>query len=65
LNFSNARKNPYYDKIKKYGFSITEYYSPEDVAQIIEGTCSRRIDVLNPDPEEIKAFERYKKAHGM
>jgi hypothetical protein len=63
-DFSNARKNPYFERIKKYGFSITEYYTADDVAEIIKDTCSRRIDVLNLDSEEQKAFERYKKAHG-
>jgi len=63
-DFSSARKNPYYEKIMKNGFSITEHYGPEDVAEIIKGTCTRNIDVLNLDPEEQKAFERHKKAHG-
>ena len=61
---SKARKNPYFERIMKYGFSITEHYSPEDVAEIVKGTCTRKIDVLSLDPEEQKAFERYKKAHG-
>jgi len=64
IDFSNARKNPYYERIVKNGFSITEHYTADDVAEIIRGTCTRNIDVLNLDPEEQKAFERYKKAHG-
>ena len=63
-DFSSARKNPYYEKIMKHGFSITEHYGPEDVAEIVKGTCTRNIDVLTLDPEERKAFERYRKAHG-
>lgn len=63
-DFSKARKNPYYEKIMKHGFSITENYSAEDVAEIIKDTCTRNIDILNLDPEEQKAFERYKKSHG-
>jgi len=59
-----ARKNPYYERIIKHGFSITEHYSSEDVANIIRGACVRKIDVLTLDPEEEKALERYKKAHG-
>jgi len=62
---SKVRKNPYYERIMKYGFSITEHYSPEDVAEIIKGTCTREIDLRTLDPEEQKAFERYKKAHGF
>ena len=63
-DFSNIRRNPYYEKIMKYGFSITEHYSPEDVAGIIKGTCTHKIDVLTLDPEEQQAYERYKRAHG-
>jgi len=63
-DFSKARKNPYYERIMKHGFSITEYYSPEDVKDIIGGICKRKIDILTLDPEEQKALEKYKKAHG-
>jgi len=63
-DFSKARKNPYYERIMKHGFSVTEYYSPEDVKDIISGICKRKIDLLTLDPEEQKALERYKKAHG-
>jgi len=59
-----ARKNPYYDRIMKHGFSITEYYSPEDVKNMVQGICTQKIDLFNLDEEEQKAFERYKKAHG-
>jgi hypothetical protein len=31
-DFSNGRKNPHADTIIKRGYSITEHYSPEDVA---------------------------------
>ena len=58
-----ARKNPFYEKIIKHGFSITEYYSPEDVANIAKGTLARRIDVTVLDPEEQEALDKYKKAH--
>jgi len=37
---------------------------PEDVKNIIKGICTRKIDILTLDPEEQRAFERYKKAHG-
>ena len=63
-DFSKGRKNPYYERIMKHGFSITEHYTAEDVAEIIKGTCTRNIDVLNLDPEEQKAIKRYKKAQG-
>ena len=64
-DFSSARKNPYYERIVNHGFSITEYYSPEDVKKMINGICDKKIDILNLDPEEKLAFERYKKAHGF
>jgi hypothetical protein len=63
-DFSTVRKNPYHERIMNHGFSITEHYTAGDVAEIIKGTCTRNIDVLNLDPEEQQAFERYKKAHG-
>ena len=63
-DFSTARKNPYYERIMKNGFSITEHYSPEDVKNMVKGICTRKIDITTLDPEEQKAFERYKKAHG-
>lgn len=59
-----TRKNPFYERIMKHGFSITEHYSPEDIANIIKGTLARRIDVTVLDPEEQEALEKYKKANG-
>ena len=32
-DFSNGRKNPHAEKIKKEGYSITIHYSPQDVAE--------------------------------
>jgi len=62
-DFSTARKNPYYEKIRKNGFTITERYSPEDVAEMINGVCSRDVNSLGLDPEEQKAFEKYVEAN--
>ena len=31
-DFSKGRKNPFAEKIKKEGYSVTIHYSPEDVA---------------------------------
>ena len=59
-----ARRNPYYERIMKHGFSVTEHYSPKDAAGIIEELCKKKIDILEMDSEEQAAFERYKKAHG-
>jgi len=63
-DFSNARRNPYYDKIMENGFSITEHYSSEDVRNIVANICTRKIDLLTLDPEEQKALSRYRRAHG-
>jgi hypothetical protein len=61
---AKPRKNPIYERIMQHGFSITEHYSAEDVASIVKGTCNRQIDILSLDPEEQRAFDRYKKTHG-
>ena len=58
-----ARNNPFYERTMKYGFTVTEYYSPEDIANIIKGTFARRIDVTVLDAEEQIALEKYKKTH--
>ena len=47
-----ARKNPFYEQIMQHGFSITEYYSPEDIANMTKGTLARRIDITVLDAEE-------------
>jgi len=60
---TKTRKNPFYERIMKHGFSITEHYSPEDIANITKGTFARRIDVTVLDPEEQEALEKYKKTH--
>jgi hypothetical protein len=62
-DFTNARKNPYAEKIKKNGFSITVHYGPEDVARIIEDTCNKEVNLLELDEEEIRALEKYKQAN--
>ena len=53
----------YNEKIRKNGFTITERYSPEDVAEMINGVCSRDVNSLGLDPEEQKAFEKYVEAN--
>ena len=60
---SKARKNPYIENIKKNGFSITVHYSPEDVIEILSGKQKFDFDILEHDPDELEAFERYKKAN--
>ena len=64
-DFSNARKNPYADKIKKHGYSITIHYSPEDVANMTKRSLEKiqGLDPLELDPDELKALEKYRKAN--
>ena len=57
---SNIRKNPYYEDIIKNGFSISVHYSPEDVADIISGKQKFDFDLLEHDPDELAAFEKYR-----
>ena len=60
---SRIRKNPFYENIVKNGFSITVHYSPEDVADIMSGKRQFDFDLLEHDPDELAAFERYRKSH--
>ena len=56
---SKIRRNPFYEDIVKNGFSIAVHYSPEDVAEIINGKQKFDIDLLEHDPDELAAFEKY------
>ena len=63
-DFSKGRPNPFAEKIKKYGFSITVHYSPEDIANMFNG--KRRLDEFDffeHDTDELEAFEKYRKAN--
>jgi len=55
------RKNSFYEDIIKNGFSIVVHYSPEDVAEIMGGKQKFDFDLLEHDPDELAAFERYHK----
>lgn len=57
---SKIRQNPYYEDIIKNGFSIAVHYSPKDVAEIISGKQKFDFDLLEHDPDELAAFERYR-----
>ena len=58
-DISRIRKNPFYDDIIKNGFSIAMHYSPEDVEDITTGKLSFDFDLLEHDPDELAAFEKY------
>ena len=67
-DFAKGRKNPYAERIKREGFSITVHYSPEDVANMTK--CSMdQIDKmenmkwLDLDPDEIRALKKYRETN--
>ena len=66
-DFSNARPNPYAEKIKKHGYSITVHYSPEDVERMTQNAIDKikGLDMLELDPDEIAALEKYRKANSI
>jgi len=61
-DFARGRKNPYAEKIRKHGLtiSVSEYFSPDDVINIVNGSSNR----LEMTTEELEAFEEYRKANG-
>ena len=64
-DFSKARPNPYAEKIRKYGYSITIHYTPEDVARMTKNAIDKikSLDMLELDPEEREALSKYEEAH--
>jgi len=67
IDFSGARPNPYAEKIRKHGYSITIHYSPEDVERMSQNTINKikNLDMLELDPDEIAALEKYRKANNV
>jgi len=64
-DFTKAKKNPYAKRIKENGYSITIYYSPEDVAAQIRGNIDQiyGMDMSDLDDDERRAFEKYLKSN--
>ena len=67
-DLSKARKNPYAEKIRKAGFSITVHYSSDDVANMTNRTIKKidrmeSMDWFDLDPDEIDALNKYRKAN--
>jgi len=60
-NKVRIQKNPFYEDIIKNGFSISVHYTPEDVADILSGKQDFDFDLLEHDPDELAAFEKYRK----
>ena len=65
-DISTARRNPYAERLRKDGYTIVVNVSPEEIAAMTERAIEKinSMDMLELDPEEQQAFERYKKAHG-
>ena len=42
-DFSKGRKNPFAERIKKEGYSVTVHYSPEDIA---DGSIGDKKDIV-------------------
>lgn len=59
---SKIRKNPFYQDIINNGFSIAVHYTPEDVAEILNGKQKFDFDLLEHDPDELAAFEKYRQS---
>ena len=66
-DFSTARPNPYDEKIKKYGYSITIHYTPEDVERMMQNAVDKikSLDMLELDLDEIAALAKYRKANSL
>jgi hypothetical protein len=66
-DLSKARPNPYAEKIKQHGYSITIHYSAEDVARMTQNSTDimKNLDMLELDPDEVAALEKYRKANGV
>ena len=62
-DLSRVQRNPFYEDIIKNGFSIAVHYSPEDVAEIISGNQKFDFDLLEHDPDELAAFEKYRQTN--
>ena len=64
-DFSNARKNPYAKRINENGYSIIIHYSSEDVAKMTKEAIDKimSLEILELDPNELAALEKYRKAN--
>ena len=67
-DFSTARKNPFAEKIKKYGYTVQIHYSPEDVANMTKQSIESIDGIedmawLDLDADEIAALKKYRKAN--
>lgn len=66
-DFSKAKRNPYAEKLRKDGYSIIINVSPEDISKMTERNIEiiKGMDMLELDPDEQRALEKYMKANKM
>ena len=65
-DMSKIRRNPFYEDIMKNGFSVKVNYSPEDAARFAQGKRRQDdFDLFEHDPDELAAFEEYRKAQAQ
>ena len=67
-DFAQGRKNPYAEKIKKYGYTIKIHYSPEYVSEMTKNNVTRinnmeDMEWLDLDPVEIEVLKKYREAN--
>ena len=60
-----VRKNPFYERIMNEGFTVQEYYSPDDIKNIKNGNLTRRLDICSLDAEEFAALEEYRRKNDI
>jgi hypothetical protein len=66
-DFSKARKNPYAEKLRKNGYSIVINVSPEDISKMTQNNIDKiqGMDMLELDPDEQRALEKYMNANNV
>jgi len=60
-DFARGRRNPYAENLRKNGYSIIINVSPEDIVKKTKDNIEKiqRMDMLELDPDERKALEKY------
>lgn len=63
-DFSKGRPNPFAEKMRKYGFSVTIHCSPEYASGMSDESLRKIInfDISGLDEEEEEALRQYKEA---
>jgi hypothetical protein len=53
-------KNPVYERMMREGFTVREYYTPDDIRAMKKGqTLARGINLLELDKDEQAAMDEY------